>query len=229
MRCTTAKKWISEYIDGDLEAKRAADLQEHIAGCSGCKELLADMKKIIQGARELPPPPEGDVPWSKIQARLDERPRITTPGYAKNQPSLFPKWGYALMAAALLLVAGAVTLGPRFLLQEKGLSELERQQYTLAKLSEAEDHYKAAIAALSEAVEAQNANLDPELAEVFKANLEIINTSISACKKAVLSDPADMESRRYLLAAYKQKADLLNKLMNLKEATPAKGEAETTL
>jgi predicted anti-sigma-YlaC factor YlaD len=229
MRCTTAKKWISEYIDGDLDSEQTATLEEHISGCSGCKELLAEMQKLVKSAQDLPDPPQRDVPWTKIQARLEEERGIATPGYAKPQHTMFPKWGYALTAAVILLVVGAISLGPRFLFQEEGISELEKQQYTLSKLNEAEEHYQAAIRALSEAVATQNENLDPELAEVFQANLEIINTSISACKQAVLSDPEDMESRRYLLAAYKQKADLLNKLMNLKESTPVKGKAESTL
>jgi tetratricopeptide (TPR) repeat protein len=229
MRCTTAKKWISEYLDGDLDTQKTVELKEHLSGCAGCKELLGDLQQLVQSAQELPGPPERDVPWGKIQARLEGRQLVSTPGYAKPQAAALPKWGFALGTAMILLVAGAITLGPRFLFQEKGISELEKQQFTLAKLAEAEEHYQAAIKALSEAVEAQNGNLDPVMAEVFQTNLEIINTSIMACKQAVLSDPEDMDSRRYLLAAYKQKANLLNKLMSINESSPAKGKAESTL
>jgi len=228
MKCTTAKKWISEYIDGDLDTQKSVELEGHVSSCAGCKELLADMQKLVQSAHELPDPPERDVPWGKIHARLEERQQVSAPGYAEPQ-AFRPKWGLALMTAMILLVAGAITLGPRFLYQEKGISELEKQQFTLAKLAEAEEHYQAAIKALSEAVAVQNENLDPKMAEVFQANLEIINTSITACKQAVLSDPDNMESRQYLLAAYKQKANLLNKLMSINEISPAKGKAESTL
>ena len=125
MRCAATKKWISEYIDGDLDATKAAVLEEHLSGCNGCKELLADLQKIVQSAHELPDPPERDVPWGKIQARLEEKQQIATPGYAKPHPPGLPKWGYALMTAVILLVAGAITLGPRFLFQDKGISVLE--------------------------------------------------------------------------------------------------------
>ena len=228
MKCTTAKKWISEYIDGDLDTQKSVELEGHLSGCAGCKELLADMQELVQSAHELPDPPERDVPWGKIHVQLEERQQVLTPGYAKPQ-AFRPKWGFALMTAMILLVAGAIILGPRFLFQEEGISELEKQHFTLAKLAEAEEHYQAAIKALSEAVAVQNENLDPKMAEVFQANLEIINTSITACKQAVLSDPDDMESRQYLLAAYKQKANLLNKLMSINEISPAKGKAESTL
>ncbi len=229
MKCNTAKKWISEYIDGDLDSQKTVELEDHLLGCSGCKELFGDLQNIVQSANELPGPPERDVPWGKIQTRLEGRQRVSTPGYAKPHAPALPKWGFAMAAAMVLLVVGAITVGPRFLYQEKGISELEKQQFTLAKLAEAEEHYQAAIKALSEAVEAQNENLDPDMAEVFQANLEIINTSIMACKQAVMSDPEDMESRQYLLAAYKQKANLLNKFMSIKESSPAKGKAESTL
>ena len=67
------------------------------------------------------------------------------------------------------------------------------------------------------------------MAEVFRTNLEIINTSIAACKQAVLSEPYSVETRNYLLAAYKEKADLLTEMIEVKDIYSHKRELETSL
>ena len=107
--------------------------------------------------------------------------------------------------------------------------ELRNQQYTLTKLEEAEHHYQLAIKALHEAALAQSEQLDPQEAEVFRANLELIDQSINACRQAVLSNPNDVESRKYLLAAYKEKANLLNEIMAVKDTSFPERETEETI
>ena len=221
MRCATARKWISRHIDGDLEAGRREQLEKHISSCDDCRKLVQDFKKIVGTAAETQSPPLSDGIWSKIQRRLEgEGNRFAVPSLKADPARSFSRWVFpvsAAAAAALLLAAGAILLKPGLWNRAPLLSQLDRQHYTLNKLEEAELHYQRAIKALAEAVEAQGAEIDPELAAVFQSNLEIVNMSISACKRAVLQNPEDIESRRFLLAAYKQKADLLDTLMNIKD------------
>jgi len=112
-------------------------------------------------------------------------------------------------------VAAAVFIGLRVGIPEKTTSSPNGQNYALAKLKEAEHHYQMAIKALWEAVQAQKKSYDPQIAKIFKANLEIIDDSIQACKLALQSDPRDLESRKFLLAAYKKKAELLGSMMEI--------------
>jgi tetratricopeptide (TPR) repeat protein len=119
--------------------------------------------------------------------------------------------------------------GPKYWSGQAIVPELENQQYTMAKLEEAEHHYQLAIKALNEAAMAQKDNLDPQVAEVFRTNLELIDQSINACRQAVLNDPNDLESRKYLLAAYKEKANLLNEIMAVKDTSSPQGETEETI
>lgn len=99
----------------------------------------------------------------------------------------------------------------------------------IANLKKAEKHYKLAIESMMKAVEAQENGMDPELAEVFQANLNLIDSSISACREAVLMDPKDIDSRNILLAAYKEKADLLYRLLYVKDYFPKNGESESKI
>lgn len=230
MRCTTAKKWVSQYIDGDLDSTRHAQLQKHISTCSDCRKLLQDFQEIVGRAQDISGPSSRAVTWGKIQAGLEADPTQPVPSFSRGKPRLFFHWGYVwAAAAALLVVVGAVTLGPRFASRASVTSELDRMQYTLDKLDEAELHYEKAIKALAEAVEAQGRQVDPQLAQVFKTNLEIVNSSILACKQAVLSDPQNLEPRQFLLAAYEQKTDLLNMLMHLQDESSPQGSLDNTL
>ncbi len=231
MRCTTAKKWASDYVDGNLAGGRRERFERHIKSCPECRELVHDFQRIVDRARDFSDPSPPHATWGKIQARLEENRRwAQIPAFAGAKSRPFSKWSFALGAASVLLVAaGVALLGPGFGGRSPLVSQLDRQMYTLNKLEEAESHYQKAIKALAQAVAAQEDQMDAGLAEVFKANLEIVNASIAECKQAVLNNPQDLESRRFLLAAYQEKADLLDKLLNIKDRSSPSGTVGSTL
>lgn len=218
MRCAKAKKHISELVDGDLDQTKAAAIKKHLTGCSSCSKLFQDLSTISESAKSLEEYDPPDYLWMKIRHRLDKGGAASLSDvYSRRRWFALPGFGFALASAALLLlVVGGILLRPHFVKDKSVFSQINvSDSYTLAKLEEAEMHYQRAIKALGEAVAVQERQMDPQVAEVFRINLETINTSIEICKKAVLQDPNDLESRNYLLAAYKEKAILLNKLMNL--------------
>ena len=215
MRCAKARKHISEYVDGDLDSRKQAKLERHLDECSGCQELLKDFQDMALKAKGLDQPVPPDSVWKVPQ---------------RGNWLAIPQFQYALAAAALVIVVvGAITLGPGLLKKDVTFTGLEKQQYTLAKLEEAEKHYQDAIKALSEAVAIQEKQFDPKIAEVFKVNLEIVNATILACKQAVLDSPGDFDPRNYLLAAYKEKAGLLNRMINLSGDSSLQRELEKSL
>ena len=229
MRCSYAKKIISEYIDGDLDSGRKARLENHLSQCPDCRKVLKDLQTIVSDAQELQELSPPDKTWQKIESRLEtKQPLVTFPVSPARKWYALP--GFAMAAAAMvLIIVGALTFGPFFSRQGQMISEIENQDYTLAKLEEAEKHYQMAIKALGEAAAARQSQLDPQVAEILRTNLEIIDKSISSCREAVLSDPADLDSRNYLLAAYKEKADLLHQVVNLNGNSSPVGKSDTTL
>lgn len=231
MKCPTAKKWISEYIDGDLDNAKKAELDKHCAQCADCQKLLAHFQTISAGARELDTysPPEST--WGKIQEKMtSEEHEVLTLTPRKQSWFSLPRLSYVLSALLIVVFLSLVFVyGPRYWFGQAIVPELENQSYTLAKLEEAEHHYQLAIKALNEAAKAQEERLDPQVAEVFRTNLELIDRSIDACRQAVLSDPNDIESRKYLLAAYKEKTDLLNEIMAVNVTPSPERETEETL
>jgi len=217
MRCTKAKKWISRYIDGELDTRRTAALERHLSNCPGCRETAHDLRRIVEtaGRVEDPVPPGGG--WSEVCDRLESAPASFPKDSRTRNLRTVPVFRLVAAAATMFMVfVGGMLLGPEIFQRNRGVFALpDNQEYTLSKLEEAEIHYQRAIRALAEAAESRDGWLDPQLAEVFRANLALINSSIETCKQAVSSDPSDLESRKYLLAAYRKKADLLNRIINI--------------
>jgi tetratricopeptide (TPR) repeat protein len=231
MKCAKAKKYISEYIDGDLSRNKASSLEKHLKACPDCQSQLEDFQQIKERAgRLLKSEPSGQT-WFRIQARLKENTQVSSTG-PKVRFLFFPaRLRYAVSAALLLFVViGGIVIGVR-IWDRRGIvyDGSNGQEYALAKIREAEEYYKLAIKALWEAVQAQKENFDPQVAETFRVNLELINASLADCKRAIENDPRDLESQYYLLAVYKKKAELLDNMIEVSSAQPQMKESRSTI
>ncbi|HPW17468.1 MAG TPA: zf-HC2 domain-containing protein [Candidatus Aminicenantes bacterium] len=225
MRCRKAREWISRSVDGELEARRAARLGRHFAGCDDCRAFAEDMRKILGEAPGLAAPEPSDRVWRGIRAGLEAagRPRLSAEGARIDRRPLFGPGPATLryagaVALALALVASGIVVGGRLGrrdAREARMTPEAREAYTLAKLDEAEGHYEQAIRSLGEAFAAGKGALPPEVAELFERNLAVIDATIQACRAAVLDGPDDLEARNYLMAAYAKKVGLLDSALDL--------------
>jgi len=235
MKCSVARKLISEYIDSNLEARKNSYLEQHLDTCPGCQKLLKDFQGIVKEAQDLKESSPSEKIWLKMKERLEAKEQevhTLKPQKIEWFTSLLspPKLKYALSAALLLaVIVATATLGLWYRQGGKVLGSEDRQKYTVAKLEEAEHHYQLAIKALWEAALAQEGSLDPQVVAVFQRNLEAINSSIVACKEAVLREPSSIENRNYLLAAYQGKIDFLNEMMKVKKESSRERELKTTI
>ena len=228
MNCKKAKKLISDYVDGELDLTKRSSLEEHLESCEECRKILEDYKGIAGTAQQLEAGSPSPYVWTRIKQRLE----TSVPSYEgtkKRSWSWSPRLTYAVSFLSVLLIVGAVVIGIYHLGNQRGLSPFKKQDDVIANLKKAEKHYKLAISSMMKAVEAQENGMDPEVAEVFQANLNLIDLSISACREAVLNDPRDVDSRNILLAAYKEKTDLLYNLLNVKDYSPKTGESENKI
>ena len=212
MRCSAAKQKISDYIDNELNPSERPLLEKHLESCAECQKLHEDFKKIKAGAQGLLEFSPSGQTWFKIASGIKEKQSEgLSPSRKRQKLFVFSpnSLGWIVSAALLLvIVVGAVFFIPRLMTPPP-----DSQQFVVSKLEEAEHHYQKAIDALWEAVSAQKENFDPQLYAVFQKNLNIIDESIAACREAVLSRPNSLDSRNYLLAAYKEKRALLEDMM----------------
>lgn len=225
MRCAKARRLASDAIDGTLKGKKSSDLHEHLEICSECKQIFEDFQAIAERAKNLSVPSPSDAVWLKIQTRLQAIKKEETEALQPQKKSwlnvvfLSPSFKYALATVLVMIVVfGGIWFGLRPWKGREITGGKAGMKYTLAKLDEAERHYQLAIKALNEAVAAQRGNLDSQTAEVFRKNLEIIDSSIQACKQVIQKEPDNLKVRTCLLDAYREKVDFLDAVMEMEKS-----------
>jgi hypothetical protein len=247
----------------------SSEAREHLAGCTNCQDLLADLSAIVGAARRIPAdmaPP--DRVWVSLRAQLeaegiirDSAPVVAAPpatwwsGFA----DLFRPRVLAMVGAGLLVVLGSIyvvehrshnnvaqtpepvqiqasspekavpaPVQPAQVLKAANAPQIARaprevppsrrpstdnlspspteNMYfgnTAGVLSQTED-------SLSDRQLASNPAVDASL----RKNLRTLNEFISECESRLKQNPQDELTREYLSAAYQQKAELLNAMMD---------------
>ncbi|MBD3415078.1 MAG: hypothetical protein GF421_11685 [Candidatus Aminicenantes bacterium] len=228
MRCKKAKKLISDHIDGELDSRKLTSLEEHLDACEPCRKIMEQYKTITQTAQEFETEAPSPFQWTRIKQGL-ETSTPTYEGSPKKMRGWSPTLKYAVGLLTALVVVGAAVIGFYHLGNQSQLRLSDPQKEVIANLKQAEKHYKLAIESMMKAAQSLENGMDPDVARVFQANLDLIDSSIAACREAVLNDPKDIESRNILLAAYKEKTNLLYNLLNVKDYSPKNGESETKI
>jgi tetratricopeptide (TPR) repeat protein len=226
MKCAKAQRAISEYVDGSLDARRAGELERHVAGCPACREVLADLRRMKDAASALEPPEPDPAVWRKIEARLvsgaaaEPAAPVRVPGRWAFGTGLSSLKLAGAAALALVLVGAGVYFGLGVGGRGAARYPKNSEKYTLAKLDEAEAYYRKAIRSLGEAFAAEKGAMIPQAAEMFERNLAVIDATIQACREAVRKEPDDLQARNYLLAAYMDKLTFLDTALGLPKTNP---------
>jgi hypothetical protein len=91
----------SEYLEGQLDAARRSQVEVHLGECASCRELLADLRRVVElcrSAEELEP-----APWlipKILRATVGERkPTLGERLAALLRPSGQPRLAYAVAMA----------------------------------------------------------------------------------------------------------------------------------
>lgn len=226
MKCSTARRWIDDHMDGKLNAEQEKMLESHLAGCVACRELLEDFHKISSLAKKIPSLEPSPAVWEAIAARVKRAQReLAEPEKGRRSwiPWLWPQsvLRYAMVSLLALILIGGLVVGLKTWRWHVPPAE-KSLAYTMAKLKEAQRYYEKAIASLEEAVKAQANGLDPQLTEMFQSNLKALDETIQACQNIVNTDPDNVTVRTYLLTAYHEKVNFLEEYMGIKKSQTMK-------
>jgi len=63
-RCRHTRELMSDYLDAELDARTAAQVEHHVRWCPNCHRMLANLTRTIAGLRRLhdEPAPVGSEP-----------------------------------------------------------------------------------------------------------------------------------------------------------------------
>jgi hypothetical protein len=180
----------------------------HLAGCSSCQGLVADLTAIVATAHLLPA--EVDPPrrvWASLRAQLEEEGIIQDAATRATWWRRFPEFfrARALATAGVgLLIATAVVLQvrPPASHPTEARNTYENYDETSMTLSNDEAHLPSMQLAGSSKVDV-----------ALRQNLDIVDKFIVDCEQRVKEQPGDELARDYLSGAYQQKAELLSVMM----------------
>ena len=219
MNCELYDDLLDDYVDGGRAIdhpsdERFAAFEEHLARCTRCQALVADLTSIRLAASTLDeqiPPPRL---WARIASAIDEQEE--QPWWRRQLGGAFSAWVPVTAAAAiaLLLLAGGWTAWNRLEpSQQAGVPQPESESIP------AEQHYAQAIAGLQQLADAQNAALDPETRAVLTKNLAVIDRAIAESRAALVQEPASTLAQESLLDALETKVALLQDTVALASDT----------
>jgi anti-sigma factor RsiW len=105
MTCQAFEPLIALYVEGDLDRPESLRVQEHLAACAGCREILEDFQ-TTQGALK-------DLGSEAVDPHLLNAVRSGV--LAKiGEPDRWAPWRWgAALAAALAMIAGLIVAPPR--------------------------------------------------------------------------------------------------------------------
>ena len=214
MKCAIAKRLINGHIDNLLKTEQVLKLESHLRECLNCREFFADMEFIVNNSRYLETPGESGNLWTEIKKEV-----LAVNRNIPGQGSVFRDFpvkakGIALAVGTLLVILVLTPLIYNYF-PPMPWADKDPKQMALNHFELAEEHYQSAVEVLNGVIEDMDVKLSPELMEVFKKNLELIDESIRVCKEAIEQSPKNPEASRLLLICYRKKIELLDELKTL--------------
>jgi anti-sigma factor RsiW len=211
---------LSDYADGELSGAEKRAVDEHLAGCADCRQVLSELRAVSSRARSLTDaPPAGDL-WPGILGEIDggsrRAARVVEIRGAKRFSFTLPQ----LVAAslALMVLSGGLVWLARLGGERTDFPAITASDQTAAArppavlpTTFADAHYDEAIADLQQTLESERARLDPETVRVLEQNLIAIDKAIEQCRQALAADPANRYLTDHLVAAKKRKLALLRR------------------
>jgi hypothetical protein len=197
MTCRDFEARADAYVEGRLSARDAAAFEAHLDRCAACAAALeraagpppglASLARSIEPAEDL---------WPGIHGRL---------AAARVRPGRIavPRWGLA--AAAVLLIA--VSSGVTAVL----LRPTPRAASATLDVSALEAQYAEASEDLSGALEQARSRLEPATMATIERNLKIIDAALDETRQALARDPGNPALGQMVVAAWRQKVDLLRR------------------
>jgi tetratricopeptide (TPR) repeat protein len=237
---------LSEYLDDQearaennndalrdelLTAEERSAIESHLAECGECRTALAELRAVARLARNLPDAPPVSNLWPGITARLDPSPSVVPFRRTLTRQFSFTVPQLAAAALALMVLSGGMvwvarsgdpraSLPPVVATVEAPTGDRDP---SIETVNFADAQYDQAVADLEKALEAGRTRLDPETVRIIEDNLASIDLAIDQARKALRSDPANVDLNTYFAASRNRKLALLRRASALAMAQESSG------
>jgi hypothetical protein len=225
MTCHDLRDCLSDLVEDGAGRAPDPDIEAHLASCAGCRELLADLRRIrqVSGTLERRALPAGS--WNRVAGRLESDPEFRrASGRHDARTRRPPSWVW-LAAAASLVVSVGISLwvvGAAWRVKQGAqqaaapsagaagnASSAALVETIETELQAAASHYEKAIAGLEQVASASDSPLDPALTATLRQNLEVIDKAIADSRQAIKAQPDSRLAQESLFDAFRRKVALL--------------------
>ena len=225
---------LSDYLDGELTAVQRAECDAHLAACTQCRTVLAELQAVVQISRD-----DGDVfpatdLWPGVLSRIGNaaptqaastggdvvsfdaaRTRARTPRqvvFTLPQLALAASLLIAVSAGVAYLAAGRATTSPAS--PEDRIIQAQAEQLlppsaTVERANFADAQFDQAVADLERVLTDRRELLDPRTVLIIERNLAAIDQAIREARAALDGDPANTFLNSHLADARRKKLELL--------------------
>ena len=216
---------LNDYVDGSLGTAERHGVEQHLAACAACRQIVDDLRDLLRatGELELREPPVRA--WSRLERAISIEREHAVSGARRLQPggtgpARAGRYAIWLAAAAALVLATLVgmryapaahdetpTAAPAG--ASAAIAPGDAAQSIETELRQAEAHYDKAIKGLEAIASSEQSELDPRTAATLQKNLAVIDQAISESRAAVRSQPASEPAQQSLIEGFKTKIGLL--------------------
>lgn len=206
---------LNDWVEGVLDGSERAALDDHIDSCDSCRERAEALRRLLADLRALP---------REVSPGADLRPAIRAQVRRRSEARALRRLRGPLAAAAALLVVGTATLTALVVraLDDDGASTpdaptalLAEDRAAVAELRALEREYGRAAEDLLAALERARSELPPGTARLVEQNVAVVERALAESRAALEEDPASPVLRELVLAAHRQRLDVLRRAMAL--------------
>ena len=206
---------LAALVDDDLDRRDRGPLDEHLAGCEACRDLLADLRDIRALAATLEPIEPPARVWHDVRRRIAAAEQEETPRRSIGWRQRWSLGGAALAGAAAM--AGAVlVIGPTdFTLSPRSNEPAgPAREAVAAALEQIERPHADAIRELEQRI-GTGVPISGAARDVLTRNLAVVDDAIAESRSAVAADPSAAIPRERLQAGLAHKLTLLRTMAAL--------------
>lgn len=208
--CQAFDAGLADYLEGEDKPEVAAHADE----CIFCGALLGDLKRQMTASAAL-----GDQdPPARLWANI--RVALISEGLLKQEFGLWQRWfsGLAFLRnpapvaalAGLVLLSALLVTPSRMLNSEANRAPQQSGGNILASRGVPVDtNLEATVQELQKIYDARAVAFEPAMSATYQKGLKSLDVSIEQCRDSVRREPTNRLAREYLLAAYEQKAEVL--------------------
>jgi len=196
---------LSDFLDGELPAKRAREVREHLRACEACRRATSELEAVVQWAASYQPPVPSDDGWPALRRRIEEGKTVAFPP-ARN------RFGWSALIAAGLVMAtvtgGGVWMLTRVTPEPAVVSSPERLgPPVMVETSTGE--VDVAVRELEVLLRENRSGLDTATVRVVEQSLRTIDQAIAEARAAVQRDSSLAYLNGRIAAQLRQKLDIL--------------------